>query len=115
MPAGRAPHGPILHLALATEWHDALAAGEYRRSTLDASLDDVGFVHCCFPEQLDGVLRRHYAGVTEPLVRLEIDPTRLDAEVVVEDLSGAGEASPHVYGPIPVAAVTAVTPHHPMK
>jgi uncharacterized protein (DUF952 family) len=33
----------------------------------------------------------------------------------VEDLTGSGEAFPHVYGPIPVHAVIAATRHHPMK
>jgi uncharacterized protein (DUF952 family) len=92
-----------------------MEAGEYRRSTLGASLAEVGFVHCCFAEQLDGVVSRHCAGVTDPLVLLEIDPTRVDADIVVEDLTGSGEAFPHVYGPIPVHAVIAATRHHPMK
>ena len=36
---------------------------------------------------------------------LTIDEAALDAPVVDEDLYDTGETFPHVYGPIPVAAV----------
>ena len=98
----------IFHLALEQEWEAAQADGLYRRSTLDASLDEVGFIHCSDAHQVDGVAERHYAGVEEPLVLLEIDPERA-GEVRWED-GGAGELFPHIYGPLPVAAVVAAVP-----
>ncbi|GII77990.1 hypothetical protein Sru01_29720 [Sphaerisporangium rufum] len=104
----------ILHLALAADWRAAVAAGEYRVSTLGRTLAQEGFIHACADErQLHGVAGRYYAGVSEPLVVLAIDPGRLGCPVVTEVPPGAAEAFPHIYGPVPVAAVTTVTPYTP--
>ena len=100
---------PIYHLALLREWEAARAAGEYRRSTLELSLEEEGFIHCSAAHQVDGVASRYYADVTEPLVRLEIDPDRA-GDVRWED-SGSGERFPHLYGPLPIDAVVAATPY----
>ena len=40
---------------------------------------------------------------------LELDPDRLGSPLIVEAVA-SGEEFPHLYGPLPVAAVTAV--HH---
>ena len=100
----------LWHLALAREWSAAAAGGGYATSTLGRTLDEEGFTHCAHLHQVEGVARRFYAGVADPLVLLEIDPTRLASEVVEEVPPGAPEAFPHVYGPIDVAAVVAVHP-----
>jgi uncharacterized protein (DUF952 family) len=102
----------ILHLALARDWQAARQAGEYRVSTLGRTLEEEGFIHCSTgPAQLHGVAGRYYAHVTEPLVVLTVDDTALPVRLEVPP--GATEAYPHVYGPIPVHAVTAVTPYDP--
>ena len=88
----------------------AQAAGEYRVSTRGATLDDVGFVHAAHAHQVAGVAERFYADVTDDLVLLVIDPERLGAPVVEEVPDGADEGFPHVYGPVPVAAVVDVRP-----
>ena len=44
------------------------------------------------------------------LVLLAIDPARVGAEVRYERLDGAPEPFPHIYGPLPVDAVVAMTP-----
>ncbi|GGK73841.1 hypothetical protein Sme01_33130 [Sphaerisporangium melleum] len=104
----------ILHLALAGDWDAAIRAGEYRVSTLGRSLEEEGFIHACAdPTQLRGVAGRFYADVTEPLVVLTIDEDRLGCEVRYELAPDAGEEFPHIYGPLPVAAVTSVTPFSP--
>ncbi|MEV0151466.1 MULTISPECIES: DUF952 domain-containing protein [unclassified Nonomuraea] len=96
----------ILHLALAADWHAARAAGDYRVSTLGRTLEQEGFIHCSRdPAQLHGVHDAFYTGVTEPLLVLEIDPTGLDVRVE--------NGFPHVYGPIPLTAVTATRPYEP--
>ncbi len=105
------PEGHLLHVALSEEWREAQAEGSYRRSTLGASLDEVGFVHCSAdPDQVAAVGDAVYASVAESLVLLVVDPARLDAEVRYEDLDGSGTEFPHVYGPIPVGAVVATAP-----
>ncbi len=68
-----------------------------------------GFIHCSFAEQVDRILEEHYRDVDDVLV-LTIDTELLDAEVKVEDLHNSGEAFPHIYGPIPINAVTSVNP-----
>ncbi len=104
---GRAPR-LVHHLALHSDWQDALAAGSYRGSTLGAALEDVGFVHCSFADQVAGVLDAIYAGVGERLLVLTIDRDRLAPPVLVEPVPGTGQSFPHVYGPIGVSAVTCV-------
>lgn len=73
----------ILHLAHLSDWQAALAAGEYRTSTRGATLDDVGFLHASYPEQVARVAEFVHAG-------------------------GDGERYPHVHGPIRPEWVTAV-------
>ncbi len=60
-------------------------------------------MHCSYPDQLAGVAAAFYADAGD-LVLLRIDPARVPAEIRVEG------GFPHVYGPIPVAAVTAAEP-----
>ncbi len=98
---------PLFHLALAPEWDMARDAGSYRRSTLGVSLEEEGFIHCSFAEQVQRIADLVYRG-RDDVVVLRIDPDRLDAEIRVEDLTGAGMAFPHIYGPLPLDAVTAV-------
>jgi uncharacterized protein (DUF952 family)/heme-degrading monooxygenase HmoA len=104
--------GRIMHVALPIDWAEAQATGEYRWSTRGITLEQEGFIHCSLPHQVAGVIERFYDGVDE-LVLLEIDTTRLDAPVVLEPPApGVAEHFPHVYGPIPTAAVVTTTPWH---
>lgn len=100
-------NGRLFHLALGREWDTALTGVGYRTSTLGRTVDEEGFTHCSHAHQVAGVAHRFYAGVTEPLVLLEIDPSLLTSQVVEEVPPGATEAFPHVYGPIDVTAVVA--------
>ncbi len=100
----------LFHLALRRDWEEARQseAGEYRVSTRGRTLAEEGFLHASFEHQWQGVRDAYYADVTEPLVLLEVDPDLLDVPLVVETPEGADEAFPHIYGPLPVAAVVAV-------
>lgn len=101
-----APRDAIWHAALPDDWADARRHGEYRVSTRGVTLEQEGFIHCSRWHQIEGVVERFYADVPE-LVLLTIDPARLDAPVVDEPpADGIAELFPHVYGPIPVSAVT---------
>lgn len=95
---------PIYHLAVAGEW-DA-SEGEYRRSTLGRSLDEVGYVHCATAAQVQGVADLFYRG-RDDVVLLTIDPERVGVPVRYEEMGG--QRFPHVYGPIPISAVVSVT------
>jgi uncharacterized protein (DUF952 family) len=100
----------VYHLALAHEWERTLATGgPYLRSTIDQSLDEVGFIHCSFLHQLERTRQRFYAG-RDDVVLVCIDPQRLDVELRVEDLHDHGEAFPHLYGPLALDAVVEFRP-----
>ncbi|WP_062076748.1 DUF952 domain-containing protein [Demequina globuliformis] len=102
----------IYHLALVRDWEAAVAAGEYRVSTLGRSFDEVGFIHAGHAHQVAGVAEAFYAGVTEPLCVLTVDvETALasGAELIEED-GGEGQLYPHIYAAIDPAWVTEVRP-----
>jgi len=95
----------IYHLALPADWEGAAERGLYAVSTRGLGLADEGFIHCSFAHQLEPVANTWYRDLDE-LVIVRLDPERLAAEVRVEPSSdGSGELFPHVYGPIPAAAV----------
>jgi len=104
-----APSEPIYHCALVSDWTAALSAGEYAISSRGRTLADEGFVHASYAGQVAGVLQRFYRDVTEPMCLLTIVTELLGVPVVAENLHGGAERFPHIYGPVPLAAVTAVT------
>lgn len=101
---------PIYHCSLVSDWAAAVAAGEYTVSTRGRTLVQEGFIHASYASQVDGVLERFYADVTEPMVLLVIDPDRLTVPLVPESPPGAAEKFPHLYGPLDPAAVVEVRP-----
>jgi len=99
----------ILHVAGADKWRAALAAGEYRWSTLDRTLEEEGFIHASEAHQWEATLERFYAAYEGELVLLTVDPERLDVPLVREVGNPVtGEQFPHLYGPLNVDAVTEV-------
>jgi uncharacterized protein (DUF952 family) len=92
----------IVHLCTRADWNAALVKETYRTGSLAGE----GFIHCSRPEQILGVANRFYAGQTG-LLLLWIDPDRLQSELRWE--SSDGDTFPHLYGPINLDAVTAVT------
>lgn len=113
---GAHPVDLIWHLARTEDWEVALVDGRYAISTLGLTLEQVGFIHCSSAHQLPGVVGRFYAHETAPLTLLGIDRDRLrTAGVEVRDEPGDpdhpdGERFPHVYGAVPVTAVTRIIP-----
>lgn len=99
----------LFHLADRGEWLAAVATGEYRRSTRGVTLDEQGFIHCSFRHQLRGVAEVVYADADD-LVVLVIDSGLVAAPVRYELPAPGAEAYPHIYGPLPVRAVTSVVP-----
>ena len=96
---------PLLHVADRAAFEASAADTHYA----PAAFADEGFVHCCTPGQLPGVLERYYRG-RDDLVLLLLDADALDAPLRFEDTTGRGETFPHVYGPLPLAAVRARRP-----
>jgi uncharacterized protein (DUF952 family) len=101
----------LVHLCSAAEWQAISAVGEHRPD----SLGSVGFVHLSTPQQVHLPANRLFAGRAD-LVLLHIDPDRLTDPVLWEPgVPTDPEAMmfPHLYGPLPAAAVTHVTPYPP--
>jgi uncharacterized protein (DUF952 family) len=97
----------FFHIARRADWVQAQRDGAYRVSSLGRTLDEEGFIHMSLTGQVAGVAERFYRGVPD-LVLLRIDPARLTAPVVTEDLHDTGEAFPHLYGELNPDAVTQV-------
>jgi uncharacterized protein (DUF952 family) len=95
----------IYHLTLSGEWDEATKQRvAYRRSTLGKSLEEEGFIHCSFASQVQAIADVLFQG-REDVVLLTIDPSRVDAQIRVENLDGGEEFFPHIYGASPLDAV----------
>jgi uncharacterized protein (DUF952 family) len=99
----------ILHIASRAEWQAARTAGEIRTG----SLAERGFVHCSDFGTVHLPANAFYPGRTD-LLLLVIDPAQVPVrwEPGVPPVPG-GPWFPHVYGPIPVAAVRATHDFRP--
>ena len=91
----------MYRIAEMRDWEAAQASGYFA----SADLTTEGFVHCCTAQQIASVANRYYQG-REGLLLLEIDETKVYVPLKWEDLTNAGQLFPHVYGHIPLAAVT---------
>jgi uncharacterized protein (DUF952 family) len=98
----------ILHLAEDRAWAKAVRDRFYSAASLAAE----GFIHCSDPQQVIAVANARFPG-REDLILLQIDATRLSAEGRYENLDGASELFPHIYGPINLDAVMRATPFPP--
>lgn len=97
----------IFHLTEPDRWAQSLAEGVHTGSSRGIELADEGFIHCSTAAQWPATVERFYADVPE-LLLLHIDEEALGSAVVHEQLHGAPEPFPHVYGPIPLTAVVEV-------
>jgi uncharacterized protein (DUF952 family) len=101
----------LFHLAERRNWLAAAAAGEYRVSTRGVTLDEQGYIHCSLRHQLRGVAELLYADSDgDDLVVLVIDPHRVPDPIRFEAPDPGADSYPHIYGPLPTAAVTGVLP-----
>ena len=99
----------LFHLTERVTWLEAARAGEYRMSTRGISLEDQGFVHCSLRHQLATVAELLYGDAADDeLVVLVIDSGRVRAPIRYEAAGPGGEQYPHIYGALPVSAVTDV-------
>ena len=101
----------LVHLCSASGWQAAQESGEHRPESLDAN----GFVHLSTPEQVHLPANRLYAGRTD-LVLLRIDAGQLTSPIRWEPgvaTDPESMAFPHLYGPLPAAAVISITSYRP--
>jgi uncharacterized protein (DUF952 family) len=99
----------LFHLADRGEWLAAVGEGEYRVSTRGVTLAEQGFIHCSLRHQVRGVADAIFSDADD-LVLLVIDGELVTAPIRYEVPEPGAEAYPHIYGPLPVGAVTSVVP-----
>lgn len=93
----------IYHIALQTDWEQALKTGLYEHP----SLKEEGFIHCSQEQQIPGVLERYFSGV-KGLLKLVIDTDKLESHYIFDWSPSSQDTFPHIYGPINTDAVTEV-------
>jgi uncharacterized protein (DUF952 family) len=103
----------ILHITTKKEWEKAQIEGQY----IAPSLDTNGFIHCSTINQTADTANLFFKGQSG-LLLLCIDEKKLKSECRYEDPAGNGVAQhdprngslfPHIYGPINLSSVIAVT------
>ena len=97
----------IFHITDGATWGESQIRGQHTGSTRGIDLAEEGYIHCSTAEQWRGVVDRFYADDSD-LVVLHVDEQLLTSPLVYEQLSGAPEPFPHVYGPINLDAVVNV-------
>jgi uncharacterized protein (DUF952 family) len=74
------------------------------------SLDEVGFIHCSTRDQVEATANRFY-GDTDQLILLTIDLLLVPSRIIFEPPAPDSPLLfPHIYGPLPVSAVTLASP-----
>ncbi len=97
----------IYHLALNENWEQALKSGEYIYSTLDILLEEVGFIHGCFENQLHSTYDLFFRN-RKDILSLKLTRSKLSVPIRVEKVD-SGDFFPHIYGPIPIESVIEVS------
>src|SRR5688572_20292725 len=92
----------IYHIVLPDVWERF----KNRPSYQPESLVTEGFIHCSYPNQLEGVLKRYYSGAEKVLI-LKIETEKLFSKLVKEP-STNNEMYPHIYGRLNHSAVVSV-------
>ncbi len=101
-------HPPVskaYKILTAGQWAAWRGRGTFSGAPID--LDD-GFIHLSTAEQVQETAARHFAGLSD-LVLAEVDLDLLGDSVHWEESRG-GQLFPHVYGTIPIEAVTDARP-----
>ena len=108
------PEISFFHLTTKQAWEDALNVGTYSLSTKGKTLEEIGFIHGSFADQVEEVAGFVFAGSTEDLVLLQLNIDKLESHgisVRVEEARN-GKSYPHIYGAIPCELVDRVSEAH---
>lgn len=98
----------VYTLVRAADWREAEAEGAYRGSADDRR---DGFLHFSTAAQVRASAAKHRAGVPDVLL-VAADAAALGPALRFEPAAGGRRPGlfPHLYGPLPLAAVRRVTP-----
>ncbi|MBR5873092.1 MAG: DUF952 domain-containing protein [Oscillospiraceae bacterium] len=95
----------ILHIMKKSTWEER----KYKEFWGKRNIEAEGFIHCSQPEYFWRVAP-NFDGITDEMVILCIDETKLSTQVKYEDGDNCGRSYPHVYGLINNSAVTEELP-----
>lgn len=95
----------VYKIAPSALWREAEARGEFRGAPVDAA---DGFIHFSTAAQARETAAKHFAGQGD-LVLVAVDAPALGDALHWEPSRG-GALFPHLYGPLPLAAVRGVVP-----
>jgi uncharacterized protein (DUF952 family) len=96
-------HRTIYHFTERETCVLAKSTGEYKPLRFEKD----GFIHCSTREQVL-MVANNIAPRDIPLVLLEIDTARVPHNIIYENLEGGTMLFPHIYGGLPIDAVTEV-------
>ena len=96
---------PVYKIASSALWREAETEGRFRGAPVD--LAD-GFIHFSTAEQARDTAAKHFAGQRD-LVLVSVDAAAL-GDALRWERSRGGALFPHLYGPLPLAAVRGVVP-----
>jgi uncharacterized protein (DUF952 family)/quercetin dioxygenase-like cupin family protein len=103
--------GPVIfHITTRSAWEAARASGRYEAPSLAAE----GFIHLSDLDQVAGVAEARFSG-EDDIVVLCAAADRLEAPLIYETSDAGEETFPHLYGPLNLDAVLAVTPLSPRR
>jgi uncharacterized protein (DUF952 family) len=97
--------GTIYKICTASEWHEAERARRFDGTQTDRQ---DGYIHFSTADQLTETAAKHFAGLRD-LVLVAVDAEALGAGLKWEPSRG-GALFPHLYGSLPVGAVSWVKP-----
>lgn len=85
-------------------WGKSQKQGQYARSTITQTLEEVGFIHCTAPDQTMDIVVRFKN--EQDVILLLIDASKVTSPIHFEAAkSGRSGLFPHIYGPINLDAV----------
>ena len=100
---GTAHPATAYKILTADQWAQFRSSGMFHGAPVD--LTD-GYIHLSAADQLQGTLDKHFVG-QNGLVIAEVNLAAL-GETVKWEVSRGGALFPHIYGPLPMAAVLGV-------
>ena len=101
-------HKLIYHFTEEATFNDARTHGEYK----PLRFENDGYIHCSTKEQVL-MVANNIAPRDVPLVLLEIEAARVPHKIIYENLEGGTMLFPHIYGGLPIDAVTNVFAFRP--
>ena len=93
----------IYHIASKEAWKNQIQDGCYN----PPSLSSEGFIHCSPFDEILETARVWFSG-QDNLIVLGIDPDKIPGKVRYELAPGRSSLMPHIYGPLPVDAVSQI-------